>query len=315
MKNLNELAVFSAVVEHGGFTAAANALSMQKSTVSRMVSRLEERLEVPLLVRTSRQLAVTDAGRELHTRLSEALGLMASAESVAAKREEEPSGVVRLTAMPDFAAVWLAPLVAEFARKHARISVELVLTTRVVDLVAERIDLAVRSGPLPDSSLVAQRIGTARRCIVASDAYLKRRGVPQTANDLASHDCLAYRATDGETSWRVHHKGRPKSIRLKAKLAADDFGVLQGWARRGLGITMLPGFVCDADLRAGRLVSVLAHLVNDSVPLFLVHPEGRHLSASVRLFKDFLVRQLQSSPSLTAAKKRAPAARAFSRKS
>lgn len=303
MKNLNELAAFSAVVDHGGFTAAAHALSMQKSTLSRMVSRLEKRLDAPLLVRTSRQLAVTDAGRELHTRLTEALGLVASAESAAAKREEDASGVVRLTAMPDFAAVWLAPLVAEFARKHPRVSVELVLTTRLVDLVAERIDLAVRSGPLPDSSLVAQRIGFARRCIVASDAYLKRRGIPQNASDLADHDCLAYRATEGEASWKVHQKGRAKNIRVKARLAADDFGILLAWARRGLGITMLPGFVCDGDLRAGRLVSVLPALVNDAVPLFLVHPEGRHLSASVRLFKDFLVGELHSAPSFTAAKK------------
>ncbi len=302
MKDLNELAAFCAVVDHCGFTPAAHALSMQKSTLSRMVSRLEARLEVPLLVRTSRKLAVTDAGRELHTGITEALRLVASTESLAAKREEDTSGVVRLTATPDFAALWLAPLVADFSRRYPRASVELVLTTRLVDLVAERIDLAVRSGPLPDSSLVGQRVGVARRCIVASEAYLKRRGTPRSAAELRHHDCLAYHATDGEVRWKVHEKGRAKHVRLPVRLAADDFGILLDWSLRGLGIAMLPGFVCATDLRAGRLVSVLSELVTDAVPLFLVHPAGRHLSATVRLFKNFLVTELQAAPPFTGAK-------------
>lgn len=291
MRDLNELAVFSAVVRHGGFTAAATALGMQKSTLSRMVARLEERLETRLLLRTSRQLSVTEAGRVFLERCDEGLRLLDAAEGVL--EPVEPAGTVRMTAMPDFAERFIAPLVAQFAKAHPRVQVELVLTTRLVDLVEERVDLAIRSGPLPDSSLVARRIGTARRCLVASPAYLEARGRPRSVSDLVRHDVLAYRTTDGAVSWRLITSTGPRNVRLEARLAADDFTVLRDWALAGLGVSLLPGFVCEEGLKSGALVQLLRSSVQEEVPLFLVHPQGRHLPTRVRLLHDFLVAKLR----------------------
>ncbi len=293
MRDLNELAVFSAVVRHGGFTAAATALGLQKSTVSRMVARLEERLGTRLLLRTSRQLAVTEAGRTFLERCDEGLRLLDAAEGVM-DAEEHLAGTVRVTAMPDFAERYLAPLVGEFAKAQPQVQVELVLTTRLVDLVDERIDLAIRSGPLPDSSLVARRVGTATRCLVASPAYLEAHGRPRSVTDLAKHQCLAYRTTDGSVSWRLLTSKGPRNVRLTARLAADDFTVLHDWAVAGLGITLLPGFVCEASLGSGALVPLLRGSVNEQVPLFLVHPQGRHLPVRVRLLHDFIVERLSA---------------------
>lgn len=292
MRDLNELAVFSAVVRHGGFTAAAKALGLQKSTMSRMVARLEERLETRLLLRTSRQLSVTEAGRVFLERCDEGLRLLDAAEGVV-ESVEHAAGTVRMTAMPDFAERFLAPLVARFATEQPRVQVELLLTTRLVDLVEERVDLAIRSGPLPDSSLVARRIGTAGRCLVASPGYLEARGRPRSVADLARHDCLAYRTTDGSVTWRLLTSAGPKNVRLKPRLCADDFRVLRDWALAGLGISMLPGFVCEEGLSSGRLVTLLRGSVQEQVPLFLVHPQGRHVPARVRLLHDFLLDKLR----------------------
>jgi DNA-binding transcriptional LysR family regulator len=174
------------------------------------------------------------------------------------------------------------------------VQVELVLTTRLVDLVEERVDLAIRSGPLPDSSLVARRVGTASRCLVASPAYLEDHGRPRSVTDLARHQCLAYRTTDGAVSWRLLTSKGPRNVRLPARLAADDFTVLRDWALAGLGITLLPGFVCEAALASGALVPLLRSSVHEQVPLFLVHPQGRHLPARVRLLHDFIVERLSA---------------------
>lgn len=292
MRDLNELAMFSAVVRHGGFTAAAKALGLQKSTLSRMVTRLEERLETRLLLRTSRQLSVTEAGRVFLERCDEGLRLLDAAEGVV-ESVEHAAGTVRMTAMPDFAERFVAPLVGQFAKEQPRVQVELVLTTRLVDLVEERVDLAIRSGPLPDSSLVARRIGTARRCLVASPAYLEARGRPRSVTDLVRHDVLAYRTIDGSVSWRLITSTGLRNVRLEPRLAADDFTVLREWALAGLGISLLPGFVCEEGLKSGALVQLLRSSVQEEVPLFLVHPQGRHLPTRVRLLHDFLVAKLR----------------------
>lgn len=293
MNDLNEVAVFAAVVRHRGFTPAAKALGMQKSTVSRMVARLEDRLGVRLLVRTSRQLSVTESGRAFHERCAEGLRLLEAAEGDVAP-VEQPAGLVRLTAMPDFAQVYLAPLIGQFAKVFPLVHVELVLTTRLVDLIDERVDLAIRSGPLPDSSLVSRRVGTGARRLVASPGYLSAHGRPRTLDDLERHTCLGYRTTDGVATWRLASAKGARNVKVKARLAADDFKVLEAWAIDGLGIAMLPGFVCDAAIAEGRLVPVLKQSLDDAVPIFLVHPAGRHLPARVRALRDFLSQRLHS---------------------
>lgn len=296
MRDLNQLAVFAAVVRHGGFTAAARALALQKSTVSRMVARLEERLETPLLQRTSRHFAVTDAGRLLLSRCEEGLRLLEAAEGVV-QTVEQAGGRVRLTAMPDFAERFLAPLLVEFSRREPRIQVELLLTTRVVDLLEERVDVAIRSGPLADSSLMARRVGLAQRYLVASPSYLAARGRPRTANDLKRHECLAYRTSEGTATWRLLTAGRTRNVRLSPRMAADSFTVLHDWAVAGLGITLLPGFVCQTSIDLGRLVPVLRSAVAEDVPVFLVYARDRNLPRRVRVLIDFLVARLSPAAS------------------
>jgi DNA-binding transcriptional LysR family regulator len=184
-------------------------------------------------------------------------------------------------------------VVGAFVTQHPRVVVEFLLTTRLVDLVEERVDLAVRSGPLPDSSLIARRIGTGGRCLVASPAYVRARGRPRQVADLARHDCLVYRTTDGVASWPLLTPAGPRNVRVQVRLAADGFGVLRDWALAGLGIAMLPRLVCEDALASGALVQVLRSAIQEEVPLFLVHPQGRHLPARVRLLHDFLVAKLQ----------------------
>ena len=167
------------------------------------------------------------------------------------------------------------------------------LTTRLVDLIEERVDLAIRPGPLPDSSLVARRLGTSGRRLVASPAYLAAKGRPRSLRDFARHDCLAYRVSHGSLTWRLTTPKGPRNVRVPARLTADDFTVLRGWALAGLGIAMLPAFVCDADIERGELIPILRNGVSEFVPIFLVQPQGRYLPNRVRLFREFIVGRLK----------------------
>ena len=257
--DLNRVAAFVRVVQDGSFTSAAKSLGLPKSSISRSVAQLEQELGLRLLHRTTRQLNLTEAGSAFFERASRALVDLNDARSAAADSSGDPSGRVRLTAPVDFGVSVLAAIVTRFARKHPRIVVEAVLTSRMVDLVSEGIDLAVRMGALRDSSLVGKRIGPLRSALYAAPKYLARKGAPATLDDLARHCCIVFRQRDTKSTWTLERRGeeKPKTVEVSGPLVADDLEFVKKATLLGGGIGLLPEFIADRAEERGQLVRIL----------------------------------------------------------
>jgi DNA-binding transcriptional LysR family regulator len=288
--DLNRIAMFTRVVETSSFTAAARSLGLRKSSVSRAVSHLEEELGVRLLNRTTRSVSLTDAGRVYFDRVREGLSFVTDATADVKEMGQEPQGTVRLTAVPQFAEYFLADPLVRFVRRYPKIQIDLVLTSRSVDLVEENIDIAIRAGRLEDSSLVARKIMATDLQLAAAPSYLKRRGTPKTLRDLAAHDCLLYRPEAGKNVWRLAGPDGPESVEVKGPLGADDMAFLYQAALAGAGIALLPAL---AQPRYVELVRVLPEYAMKGGAVYLVSPHARHQLARVRLLGDHLLLQLK----------------------
>jgi DNA-binding transcriptional LysR family regulator len=289
--DLNRAALFVQVVKAGSFTAAAAASGLPKSSVSRSVSRLEKELGVRLLQRTTRRLALTDVGQSFYDSVSGSVSALEEAGTTARERGPAPTGTIRMTAAPD--SNGLAPLLAQFMRKHPGIRIELVLTSRFVDLVAEGFDLALRAGRLPDSSLVGRRIGTAEAAMLAAPAYLRRRGRPRSIADLSAHDWVLFRATGGRMSITLTGPGGgEETVEVTGSLSADNMTFCREAAEAGVGIAILPIPAAVESLGAGRLELVLPGWTYRGASLSLLLPTGRHVPARVALLRDFLAAEL-----------------------
>lgn len=282
----NDLALFTRVVERGSFTAAAQAVGLPKSSVTRSIARLERELGVRLIQRTTRQRGVTDAGRELYERVRSAVGALEEATEAVREQGREPRGVVRVSALPDIDLMGMPALLAAIHQKLPRIHVELSLTGRVVDLVAEGIDLAVRAGRLGDSSLIAKRVGTTGSALFASKAYLKKRGRPQKLAELAGHDCVLFRGRNGRSRWAFEGGA---SIDVEGVVSVDDFSFLSHVLEAGLGIGPLPLFVG----KRMALERVLPDLQMPGGPVHVVMPSASYVPARVTAVRELLVAHLQ----------------------
>jgi DNA-binding transcriptional LysR family regulator len=284
------VAVFVKVVELEGFTAAATALGIPKSSVSRSVAQLEEGLNARLLQRTSRKLSLTDAGRAFYERVREPVGGVIDAMADAAESSRDPSGTIRFTAPSDLATEVLAGPIAEFTRDHPRIRLELILTNRVVDLVAERVDLALRATTkLDDSTLVARKIASPRTGLFAAKSYVERRGKPETLEELAEHDFVVFRPHGRESIFRLVGPQGEELVELQGTIAVDDFSFVRRAVEEGAGIGMLPAFGTRADL-----VRILPDYSTIGGSIYLVMPTGRQVPARVALFRDHLLAKLKS---------------------
>jgi DNA-binding transcriptional LysR family regulator len=293
MMDLNRVAAFVRVVQDGSFTSAARTLGVPKSSVSRSVAQLEDDLGIRLLHRTTRKLHLTEAGSNFYEKVSRALGEIDLASAAATDTQAEARGTVRITAPVDLGIHALAPIIGRFVKKHPTIRVETVLTGRVVDMVAEGVDLAVRVAPLRDSSLVARRIGPLRGGLYASPKYLARKGTPKTTADLASHDCLVFRAHSGTSAWLlVDEDGRETTVEVDGSVAADDLMFVHSMMVNGAGIGLVPEFLCEPELAKGRLVRVLPKLALKGVMCHLVYPSARFVPQRVVIFRDFVLREL-----------------------
>jgi DNA-binding transcriptional LysR family regulator len=289
---LNHVAVFVRVVETGSFTAAARALGLPKSSVSRSVSRLELELGVRLLQRTTRSVHLTDAGHAYYDKVSRALSEMQEAQTAVSDMQATPQGVVRVTAAVDIGSSVLAGLVASFLRKHPDIHVEMVLTGRFVNLVEEGVDLAVRAGKLDDSSLVARKVGTVEARLLVAPGYLKRKGTPKTVADLARHDCVLFRARRGQLSWELTGPKGVEKVDVTGKVSADDFAFVRQMMLAGSGIGLVPWTTCAQDTERGRLVRLLPEYAAPGGALHVVYPSARYVPQRVALLRDFLVQGL-----------------------
>lgn len=288
-EDLNDVVALVRVVEAGSFTAAAAQLGLPKSAVSRRVARLEEALGVRLLQRTTRSLHLTDAGVAYHARAAGALAALTEARDVASEATGEPRGTVRLTAPVDMGGGVIAEVLTKFAREYPKVCVEVELTQRLVDLVSEGFDLAIRAGQLRDSSLVARRLGEATQLLVASPDYLKKRGTPKTVADLAKHDCILWRSRSGEAKWTLDGPRGSESVVVRGSLGGDDFTFVRAVAAQGAGIGLVPVAGTVPDFDNGRLVPVLTEYRGPSSPVHLVYPSARFLPQRVAVLRDYLV--------------------------
>jgi DNA-binding transcriptional LysR family regulator len=288
--DLNEIVVFARVAQLGSFTAAAHALDMRKSTVSRKVSKLEETLGARLLHRTTRTLSLTDVGRLYFEHCLRIVGEMEMAERVVGRLQAVPRGTLRVTAPINFDP--LGPIVAEFLRRFPEVRLALFCTDRVVNLVDEGFDLALRVGPLADSTLVARRLGSSRRLVVASPSYLRKRGRPNAPQDLAEHDCLLFGAGRPRATWQLQAGTRTVEVGVSGRLAVNDFSVLLDAVVAGLGVALLPEHRCGTALRRKRLERVLHDWCSGESPVYAVYPSVQYLSPMVKVFVEHLQREL-----------------------
>ena len=292
--DLNRVSAFVRVVHDGSFTAAAKTLGLPKSSISRSVAQLEQDLGIRLLHRTTRQLHLTDAGAAFYDRVSRALGDIDEATTAAADTQSELSGAVRVTAPVDMGVWALAPIVARFVRKHPKIRVEVSLTGRVVDLVGEGFDLAVRAGPLRDSSLIARRVGDLQSVAYASPTYLARRGEPQDLKDLADHDCVLFRSTSGKATWELARvaDGKIVSVEVTGPVASDDLSFVRKAVLAGCGVSLLPTFLCARAEHDGKLVRVLGDWALNGAVLHIAYPSARFVPQRVVVLREYLLREL-----------------------
>lgn len=290
--DLNRAQTFAKVVEEGGFTAAARALHVPKSSVSRSVALLEEELGVLLLLRSTRKVELTEAGRLFYDRASRALAGLEDAEAAVSDLQGSLSGIVRVTAPAD-AGVWIvAPLVARFVALHPGVHVDVVLSARVVDLVTEGVDFAFRAARIADTSLVARRLVSREMRLYAAPSYLERRPGPKTVDDLATHECVLFRADHGKTRWTLLCPGGEKVVEVRGPVSVDDFVFLQRSTLLGLGIGLMPQFLALEHVTTGALVEVLPGHRAPLASWHLVYPSGRYLPRRAVAFRDFILAEL-----------------------
>ncbi len=288
MQSLEDVLAFVRVVETGGFSRAAERLGLSKSIISRRVARLEADLGVRLINRTTRGIAPTEAGLEFKTRCVEILSQLEAARDAVTCRDKDVAGTLRLAVPLSFGIARLAPAIAGFAAEHPRLSIDLSVSDRFVDLVAEGFDAAVRVGVLPDTSLIARRLGAVQSLLVASPAYVAKHGAPEKPQALAQRDCLIYSAGARET-WQFRSGRKWASFRPQGRFRADNGEVLRAAALAGLGIAALPDFLVDEALADGTLVRLLEAYPMPEAGIHLLRPAGGPASARLRALSDHLV--------------------------
>lgn len=296
MTDLDEIATFVRVIETQGFSKAAVSLGIPKSTVSRRVARLEEQLGVRLLHRTTRRMRATAEGQQFFDRVAPAVAALRLAAQDVAEGRDSPRGLLRMTAPVDFGHAYLAPVVAGFAAAHSDLEIRVVLTGRMVDMVKEGFDLAIRAGDLDDSSLIAKRLGVADFWLAASPGYLAERGIPRRVSELSEHECLGHRPKSRRRTWELT-TGRTKvEVEVSGRVGADEFTFLAQAAIAGAGIVKLPAFIAIQPIADGRLVRVLPTHHIQGGNLHLVYPSAKQLPAKTAAFRDYLVANLADAP-------------------
>lgn len=292
--NLNDLLIFSAVAEVGGFTAAAERLHVAPAKVSLEIARLETQLGVALFTRTTRKVVLTEAGQMLHAQCAPLLAQLQMVLDGLHSTQQRLSGVLRIAAPVDHGTHTLAPALARFAAQHPDLHIDLRTSDRIADLVAEGIDVAIRMGWLRDSSLRAVKLGEFGQYVVASADYLRRAGTPQSPADLARHDWVALTLLPAPLTWAfTSGEGAIQTVQVKARIKADSAGALRSLVRHGAGMTVLDQFSAEAGLASGELVQVLRDWQPPRGGLYAVFPPGRHVSAKAqaftRFYKEYLI--------------------------
>lgn len=286
--------MYVAVVDGGSFAAAAGKLEMSRAMASKQIQQLEEHLGTRLLNRTTRRLSLTETGREFYERSTQIMNDVDEAEQIAGHMTRLPQGVLRVTIPLAYGQHRLAAILSEYTQAYTQVQLEISLSDRKVDLIEDGLDLAIRIGAMPQSDLIARKIGGVRSVVCAAPAYLARRGIPQTPADLARHACLGYTLTGSGTDWRLEGPGGPVVIPIAGPIRADNGDMIRLTALAGAGIAFQPEFIVGDDIAAGRLVRLLPAWQSAELGVYAVYPSRKHLSAKVRTFVDFLVNALDA---------------------
>lgn len=284
--------MYVAVVDGGSFAAAADKLGISRAMASKQIQKLEEHLGTRLLNRTTRRLSLTETGRAFHERSLQILSDVEEAEQIAGQMTSRPQGVLRVTIPLSYGQHRLATIIGDYTQAYPQVQLDISLSDRKVDLIEDGLDLAIRIGALPQSDLIARKIGGVRSIVCAAPAYLARRGTPRTPADLSGHACLGYTLTGSGADWRMEGPEGSLSVPITGPIRADNGDIIRLAALSGAGILFQPHFIVDDDLAAGRLVRLLPQWQSVELGVYAVYPSRKHLSAKVRTFVDFLATAL-----------------------
>lgn len=294
MDRFHELEVFVAVAEAGSFAKAGTRLRLSPPSVTRAISAMEERLGVQVFNRTTRSLMITEAGQRYLENARRILSDMDAAEKDAVGEAAVPHGHLSITASVMFGRTHLSPIICGFLGQNPRMSVSLILLDRIANLVEEGIDVAVRIGHLPDSKLIARRLGSVRRVLVACPDYLARRGIPRQPSDLRLHSMIAFTGLMPSREWRYLDGRSGNSVSFAPRFEVNDASAAIAAAEAGDGITLALSYMVADKVREGRVVTVLDEFSPPPVPVSLVYPEARIMAPKLRSFIDFSVPRLHS---------------------
>jgi len=288
MGQFKQISTFVEVVAKGSLSAAARAEGIAPAMIGRRLDALEQRLGVKLLQRTTRKLALTNEGAAFLEDCQRILSELEDAESAVAERGVKASGHLLISAPAGFGRQHVAPLLPSFLAEHRDVSVALNLNDRVVDLIGEGVDVAIRIASLSDSSLVGVKLADNRRVVVGAPAYLKRHGAPRTLAELALHNCLAISSEGSQRGWTFREQGKNVTLKVSGKMMCNDGEVLHDWALAGKGLAWRSMWEVGADIEAGRLQTVLDQFAAPGNDIYAVFAQRRHLPLRIRAFVDFL---------------------------
>ena len=297
MDSTVEMRAFARVIERASFSAAAADLGLTPSAISKLVSRLENRLGVRLLHRTTRRLALTPEGEIYHRHARNILAAIDEAEAEVSQGQQAPHGRLRVNCVTAFALPQLVPALPDFQARYPGVDIELTITDRIVDLIAENADIAIRAGMVDNPSVVVRKIAHLERRVFAAPAYLERRGAPRSPYDLVNHDCILVTSMDGGRRWPFRQNGEITHIEIPARILVDNGETALQLAVEGAGIVRLGDVLATAAVREKKLVPLFAEShVTEARPLSAVFLPGRHRMPKVKAFIDFLVQRFAHAP-------------------
>ena len=295
---LNAMAIFVRVVERGSFTAVAREMHTSQPTISKILRALETGLGGKLISRSTRKLSLTDEGQRYYNECRRILEAVDAAEHSFKSGRENIAGHLRVGSSVSFGRLQIAPRLPDFLKRHPELEIDLQLNDQNQDLVSEGLDVTLRIGELNDSGLIAHHVGTTHRVTVASPAYLKKNGQPQTPRELGEHNCLLFNLLSNQNLWCFEREGQRHDVRVKGNAQSNNSEAIREMVLGGLGIALSPVWLFSEDLKAGRVTAILQDYTAQSLPIHAVSPANRRQSARVKAFVDYMAQALEQAPEL-----------------
>lgn len=294
MDRINAMRIFRRVIETGSFTAVAIETGLSQPTVSKQLANLESHHNIKLINRSTRQLHPTDAGLEYYERCCHILDELDEIDSQMHKQQSLPTGTLRVNAPVTYSRLEILPRLWKFLKLHPQLKCDMFLDDNYIDLVKEGIDVAIRIGPLTDSSMVSRKIGTMRRYTVASPKYISRHGEPISLQDLLQHNCLIYSLLTTRNEWHFQKDKKTEKITVQGQYSTNNPDAIRGALLEGLGIAAAPDWLVETDIQQGRLTEILTDYKPTTLDINVIYPARRFLPAKVRLFINFLQQELNT---------------------